>query len=126
MQRAMRLEVGARTSYKCTGCDLDEHGGGARKLHLSLWLKRSRLCAADPDGGGSGGQLYEAACQVREALRGRAVLLIVDRTDIVDAAEADGVLLSPKGARPMTWGSTGKESLDSRAHNRPRTHCSIG
>ena len=52
---------------------------------------------ADPDSGGSGGQLYEAACRVREALRGRAALLVVDRTDIVDAAEADGVLLSPKG-----------------------------
>ena len=54
--------------------------------------------SADPDSGGSGGQLYEAACRVREALRGRAALLVVDRTDIVDAAEADGVLLSPKGA----------------------------
>ena len=54
--------------------------------------------AADPNSGGSGGELYEAACRVREALRGRAALLIVDRTDIVDAAEADGVLLSPKGA----------------------------
>ena len=59
---------------------------------------RCRPASADPDGGGSGGQLYEAACRVREALRGRAALLVVDRTDIVDAAEADGVLLSPKGA----------------------------
>ena len=33
----------------------------------------------------------------QELLRGRAALLVVDRTDVVDAAEADGVLLSPTG-----------------------------
>lgn len=49
-------------------------------------------------GEGSGGaQLYEAAIRLKEALRGRAALFVVDRTDIVDAAEADGVLLSPRG-----------------------------
>ena len=40
---------------------------------------------------------YEAACALREALRGRAVLLLVDRTDIATAAEADGVLLTDFG-----------------------------
>ena len=48
--------------------------------------------------GSDGAALYEAACKLKEQLRGRAVLLIADRTDIVDAAEADGVILSSKGA----------------------------
>lgn len=45
---------------------------------------------------GGASQLYEAALQVRELLRGRAALLIADRTDIAPAAEADGALLSPQ------------------------------
>ena len=40
---------------------------------------------------------YEAACLLKETLRGRAALLLVDRTDIATAAEADGVLLSDQG-----------------------------
>ena len=48
--------------------------------------------------GNDGAALYDAACKLKEQLRGRAVLLIADRTDIVDAAEADGVILSSKGA----------------------------
>lgn len=48
--------------------------------------------------GSDGAALYEAACKVKEQLRSRAVLLIADRTDIADAAEADGVSLSSKGA----------------------------
>lgn len=47
--------------------------------------------------GTDGAALYEAACKLKAQLRGRAVLLIADRTDIVDAAEADGVILSSKG-----------------------------
>jgi thiamine monophosphate synthase len=42
--------------------------------------------------------LYDAACALKEALRGRAALLLVDRTDIASAAEADGVLLTDQGA----------------------------
>lgn len=52
--------------------------------------------------GSDGAALYEAACKLKEQLRGRAVLLIADRTDIVDAAEADGVILSSKGASQHT------------------------
>jgi thiamine monophosphate synthase len=33
-------------------------------------------------------------------LRGRAALLVSDRTDIADAAEADGVILSATGEPP--------------------------
>ena len=53
------------------------------------------------DVSGSGGaELYEAALKVKELLRGRAVLLLADRTDIVGAAEADGVLLGSQGEPP--------------------------
>lgn len=41
-------------------------------------------------------QLYESAVAVKEVLRGRAMLLLADRTDIAGAV-ADGVLLSSTG-----------------------------
>ena len=41
-------------------------------------------------------QLYEAAIAVKEVLRGRAILLLADRTDIAGAV-ADGVVLSSSG-----------------------------
>lgn len=43
------------------------------------------------------GELYEAAVRLKELLRGRAALLVSDRTDIVDVVGADGALLSPDG-----------------------------
>ncbi len=49
------------------------------------------------EGEGGASELLEAAVGLREALRGRAALLLVDRTDIATAAEADGVLLTDKG-----------------------------
>ena len=47
-----------------------------------------------------GAELYEAAVLLKEVLRGRGILLIEDRTDIVGAAEADGVVLSRQGECP--------------------------
>ncbi len=38
---------------------------------------------------------------LKDMLRGRAVLLIQDRTDIVAAAEADGVVLSSRGTQNL-------------------------
>ena len=51
--------------------------------------------------GSDGAALYEVAGKLKTQLRGRAVLLIADRTDIADAAEADGVVLSSKGESPL-------------------------
>lgn len=74
--------------------------------HPSLWFSShkydilAKFRAPTSVTGGGGAQLYEAAIELREALRGRAALLVVDRTDIVDAAQADGVLLSPQGTPP--------------------------
>lgn len=50
---------------------------------------------------GGANALYEAAVALKSALRGRASLLLVDRTDVAAAAEADGVLLSESGERCM-------------------------
>lgn len=47
--------------------------------------------------GDSAGELYAAAVRLKELLRGRAALLIADRTDIVEAAGADGALLTAAG-----------------------------
>jgi hypothetical protein len=49
------------------------------------------------DASGDGSQLYEAAVRLKGLLRGRAPLLLLDRIDIVQAADADGVLLTDKG-----------------------------
>ena len=46
---------------------------------------------------GGAAQVYEAAIAVKKVLRGRAALLIADRTDIANAADAEGVLLSAAG-----------------------------
>mmetsp|Transcript_35342 Transcript_35342/g.89478 ORF Transcript_35342/g.89478 Transcript_35342/m.89478 type:complete len:1026 (-) Transcript_35342:222-3299(-) len=47
--------------------------------------------------GAGGSALYEAAVKLKELLRGRAALLVVDRMDIAQAADADGVLLTSQG-----------------------------
>ena len=44
-----------------------------------------------------GAELYEAGVKLKEMIRGRAALLIANRTDIVDAVEADGVTLTARG-----------------------------
>jgi thiamine monophosphate synthase len=49
------------------------------------------------DASGDGSQLYEAAVRLKGLLRGRAPLLLLDRIDIAQAADADGVLLTDKG-----------------------------
>jgi hypothetical protein len=57
------------------------------------------------EGAGGATALYEAACTLRETIRGRAMLLLVDRTDIATAASADGVLLTDQGE--FGWGHGG-------------------
>ena len=50
-----------------------------------------------------GAALYEAAVGLKELIRGRAVLLVANRTDIVDAVEADGVALTSKGESAKSY-----------------------
>ncbi|KAK9834814.1 hypothetical protein WJX81_000733 [Elliptochloris bilobata] len=72
-------------------------GGGATEAVAAAVAGGATAVLLAGTGTTGGAELYEAACQLREVLRGRAVLLIEDRTDIVDAAEADGVVLSQRG-----------------------------
>jgi thiamine monophosphate synthase len=53
------------------------------------------LSEAAPGAGSS--RLYDAAVKLKELLSGRAALLVADRLDIAQAAEANGVLLSDTG-----------------------------
>ena len=69
--------------------------GPALEPAVTRFRQRGAWC-----GLAGGGELYEAAVLLKEVLRGRAALLIQDRIDIVGAAEADGVVLSP-GGKPM-------------------------
>jgi hypothetical protein len=57
------------------------------------------VLGAGPGAGGAAA-LYEAAVALKALLRGRAALLLLDRTDIATAVDADGVVLSPSGAHP--------------------------
>jgi hypothetical protein len=49
------------------------------------------------DSQSGGADLFRAAAQLREAIRGRIVFLVEDRADIAAACGADGVVLSPNG-----------------------------
>lgn len=60
--------------------------------------------------GAGAAAMYEAAVKVKDALRGRADLLLEDRTDIAAAVEAEGVVLTDQGvpvvvARKMLAGA---------------------
>lgn len=48
--------------------------------------------------------LYEAAVRLKELLRDRAALLLVDRTDIATAVSAEGVVLSESGKDTLSLG----------------------
>eukprot|EP00798_Chlamydomonas_sp_ICE-L_P015479 gene15479-21564_t len=54
------------------------------------------------DESGNAGALYESACKLKETIRGRCLLFLVDRTDIAQAAEADGVLMTDQVGRIVT------------------------
>jgi hypothetical protein len=55
------------------------------------------------DGSDNAAALYEAAVKVKELLRERAALLLLDRLDIAAAVGAEGVVLSPTGAYARMW-----------------------
>ena len=52
---------------------------------------------------------------LKDVLRGRSILLIEDRTDIVGAAEADGVMLSRQGC------CSPRQALSAIRHQERRT-----
>ena len=67
-------------------------------LHAGATCVALREYGVDGTGGGnSGKKLYEAATTLKTLVRGRACVLIVDRTDIAASAELDGVVLTDDG-----------------------------
>lgn len=85
------------------GADVSGQGSSSFLLELlgqAISAGATAVVLSDTDGRGGAGALYEAAIKVKEVLRGRAALLLVDRTDIADVVGADGVLLTERGE----WG----------------------
>ncbi len=97
---AIVLQVGAGELLSgSTGGRVVEQLGGALRAGATAVALRE-----DAAGLGASG-LYEAAVRLKELVASRAALLVVDRVDIAQAVEADGVLLTDAGVR--TWGWVG-------------------
>lgn len=82
------------------GADAQVQGSSSFLLELlgqAISAGATAVVLSDTDGRGGAGALYEAAVRIKEILRGRAALLLVDRTDIADVVGADGVLLTERG-----------------------------
>lgn len=74
------------------------------------------------DGSDNAAALYEAAVKVKELLRERAALLLLDRLDIAAAVGAEGVVLSPTGERGATHVHTGWGRARQSKVRRNHTH----
>lgn len=59
------------------------------------------VLSEDVDASSGAGDLYDAALRLQDVIRGRASLIIEDRTDIANAVDADGILLTSRGV-PLT------------------------
>lgn len=96
----LRHNLCTATAYLCISCSYNNTFVDTKVS----WLHISNLAAIWDEAllaHAGGAELYEAGVQLKEIIRGRAVLLLADRTDIADAVEADGVALSGKGASSL-------------------------
>ena len=66
-------------------------------LEAAVASGATAVILADDTGDATTRELFNAALALKESLRGRAALLIADRTDIAASAECDGVVLSDDG-----------------------------
>jgi hypothetical protein len=64
-------------------------------LENAIEAGANAVVLSDTQAGGA--DLFNAAAHVKEIVRGRAVVLIEDRTDIATACKLDGVMLTPRG-----------------------------
>ena len=85
---------------KCTAQQVLQQDDFSHALSTAISAGITGVLLSDSTGNDAAA-LYEAASKLKERLRGRAMLLIADRTDIADAAEADGVIVSSKGTLGM-------------------------
>ena len=66
-------------------------------LEAAVASGATAVILADDTGDATTRELFNAALALKESLRGRAALLVADRTDIAASAECDGVVLSDDG-----------------------------
>lgn len=66
-------------------------------LEAAVASGATAVILADDTGDATTRELFNAALALKESLRGRASLLVADRTDIAASAECDGVVLSDDG-----------------------------
>ncbi|CAI5976453.1 unnamed protein product [Closterium sp. NIES-65] len=76
--------------------------GSAEAVDAAVAGGATMVVVGEEGAGGAGMELFEAACAVKEVVRGRVPLLVAERADIAAAAGADGVLLSDNGAMGHT------------------------
>lgn len=67
----------------------------ADSVDCHLGAGTTAIVVRDPSAGGA--DLFNAAAKVKEIVRGRVPVLLEDRTDIVSAAQVDGVVLTERG-----------------------------
>ena len=70
----------------------------ASDLDEAIQAGATAVLLSDTQSGGA--DLFNAAAQVKETVRGRAVVLVQDRADIATACQLDGVMLTPEGPCP--------------------------
>lgn len=68
----------------------------ASDLDEAIQAGATAVLLSDTQTGGA--DLFKAAAQVKETVRGRVVVLVQDRADIATACQLDGVMLTPDGA----------------------------
>ncbi|CAI7794964.1 unnamed protein product [Closterium sp. NIES-53] len=78
--------------------------GSAEAVDAAVAGGVTMVVVGEEGAGGAGMELFEAACAVKEVVRGRVPLLVAERADIAAAAGADGVLLSDNGAMSVRGG----------------------
>lgn len=71
--------------------------GTAAAIEAAVAAGATAVVLSDEGGDATTRDLFNAALALKDALRGRAALLVADRTDIATSAEADGVVLSDDG-----------------------------
>ncbi|KAF8065743.1 hypothetical protein HT031_002803 [Scenedesmus sp. PABB004] len=108
-QRAARMELPALLVTVQAGLLLDT-ATAAPLLAAVNDAVTAGATAVVLDGSESASALYDAAVKLKELLRERAPLLLLDRLDIASAVGAEGVVLSPAGvplvvARKMAAGA---------------------
>jgi hypothetical protein len=76
---------------------VSDASGAAFDQDLDNAIESGATAVVLSDKQAGGADLFNAAAHVKEVVRGRAVVLIEDRTDIATACQLDGVMLTPQG-----------------------------